>query len=747
MKIKIFCMIFLGIAGLFAPVHAQNTWKWIAPSIPTNRAYSATAIGNSAYFLCSTETVVATHDGGQTFVNFQYKPVDDVEPGDDYFHRIAFCDSATGILIGTGGIYRTEDSGQHWMRIFPQGYSFSTCTFVDGRYGWLFGVSGGKYTFDKGQSWYNVWDDSLFAFPRTFTKVFAVNKDSVWVLKRFHYNNGGDIFFSPDGGQTWMKQNYGMDSNPSNQVYFYDMLIKPSGFGYIIGGVYRPDSSYFRSLIFRTKNFGQSWSVMEYDKAIYHTIISPDDSTWILIGNQKYQGIISISTDSGYTWNSHFVSIPNQNYTYISSAVYFPESQTILVYAGGYYKSRDRGQTFQRVSDPYNFRINDFDIDHTAQDSNQLAVAISSKNKYLLSRDGGRTWHLDSLSNSFYSLKKVSVVDSTIFMVVNGYYLYRSIDFGANWDVIFAGYDIRDLYAYSRDNVVINLSSYINQRLSITYDAGNTWITAPYVGNFLFEGIILTAPSTVYAWGKLYENGKSRGIVFHSTNGGLSWRVTDLPFRYSLENFASLGQFIALVNDKYTVYRTTNAGKNWHIVLQSNDYYTYYSAMAFKDSLQGEMRVSHYFMKTSDGGNNWIKQSSYYPVWGKIQKMMYNNRGDLIAQAGTGELLIRYNQNGNSVRQPSIFSTEAEANVMMTSFPNPFNARTHIRIFLATESQIGLSVYDVLGRKVAELASGKFIAGEHDFEFDGNTLASGIYILVLQTNNGKTVTRKMMLLK
>jgi hypothetical protein len=80
------------------------------------------------------------------------------------------------------------------------------------------------------------------------------------------------------------------------------------------------------------------------------------------------------------------------------------------------------------------------------------------------------------------------------------------------------------------------------------------------------------------------------------------------------------------------------------------------------------------------------------------------------------------------------------------NYPNPFNPSTQIQFELPQQSLINLSVYDVSGRKVSELANGVLPGGEHRYTFDASNLASGLYIYRLSVD-GVSVTRKMTLIK
>jgi hypothetical protein len=80
------------------------------------------------------------------------------------------------------------------------------------------------------------------------------------------------------------------------------------------------------------------------------------------------------------------------------------------------------------------------------------------------------------------------------------------------------------------------------------------------------------------------------------------------------------------------------------------------------------------------------------------------------------------------------------------NYPNPFNSTTIISFLLPLEQHVTLKVYDLLGREVRVLVDGAFSAGNHNVQFDGSGLASGVYIYRVVTGEG-VASRKMQLLK
>ena len=80
------------------------------------------------------------------------------------------------------------------------------------------------------------------------------------------------------------------------------------------------------------------------------------------------------------------------------------------------------------------------------------------------------------------------------------------------------------------------------------------------------------------------------------------------------------------------------------------------------------------------------------------------------------------------------------------NYPNPFNPTTKIDFTIKKTSRVELSVYNMLGEKVAVLANGKMSAGSYSATFDAANLPNGIYFYKLTADNFTSV-KKMILLK
>ncbi|MBT7789071.1 MAG: T9SS type A sorting domain-containing protein [Calditrichaeota bacterium] len=83
---------------------------------------------------------------------------------------------------------------------------------------------------------------------------------------------------------------------------------------------------------------------------------------------------------------------------------------------------------------------------------------------------------------------------------------------------------------------------------------------------------------------------------------------------------------------------------------------------------------------------------------------------------------------------------------ILTAYPNPFNATTTIAYTVPNTSHVNLSIFDPMGRNVAELLNGQVSSGIHRAVFNAQGLESGIFIARLTSRN-QTHSQKLILVK
>lgn len=80
------------------------------------------------------------------------------------------------------------------------------------------------------------------------------------------------------------------------------------------------------------------------------------------------------------------------------------------------------------------------------------------------------------------------------------------------------------------------------------------------------------------------------------------------------------------------------------------------------------------------------------------------------------------------------------------NYPNPFNAYTRISFDLSRPSVVTVDIFDLGGRKVANLLNRQMLSGSHSVIWNARDIASGVYFYRLQAE-GFRDTRKMVLIK
>ncbi len=82
----------------------------------------------------------------------------------------------------------------------------------------------------------------------------------------------------------------------------------------------------------------------------------------------------------------------------------------------------------------------------------------------------------------------------------------------------------------------------------------------------------------------------------------------------------------------------------------------------------------------------------------------------------------------------------------IATFPNPASRLAHVRYRLGSAGEVMLSLYDVLGRRLARLDRGYKLAGDHQVEADLSSFPSGMYFVVLEASSG-TATKSIAVMR
>ena len=128
------------------------------------------------------------------------------------------------------------------------------------------------------------------------------------------------------------------------------------------------------------------------------------------------------------------------------------------------------------------------------------------------------------------------------------------------------------------------------------------------------------------------------------------------------------------------------------------------------------------------------------PIGGSDGMLLADLAGDgTTPPAGT---VVRF-QTENQVVDSEDGPGQPTAFALTAAYPNPFAASATVEYTVGRATDLRLSVYDVLGRRVAVLAEGAHAAGTHRARLDGPALASGVYLVVLEADGGAAHTQTL----
>ena len=82
-----------------------------------------------------------------------------------------------------------------------------------------------------------------------------------------------------------------------------------------------------------------------------------------------------------------------------------------------------------------------------------------------------------------------------------------------------------------------------------------------------------------------------------------------------------------------------------------------------------------------------------------------------------------------------------DVGLLLHARPNPADAQTVVSFALNKGVHAQLDLFDINGRPVRTLASGRMAAGTHEVDVDTRSLASGVYNCTLRTVEGVTTRR------
>ncbi|MBN1999434.1 T9SS type A sorting domain-containing protein, partial [candidate division KSB1 bacterium] len=185
-------------------------------------------------------------------------------------------------------------------------------------------------------------------------------------------------------------------------------------------------------------------------------------------------------------------------------------------------------------------------------------------------------------------------------------------------------------------------------------------------------------------------------------NGGTTATALNIKAKLS-----SLNEFATVTSDVYRNFSNIAAGES----KTSTSYYQ----LEISEDCPDNTEIQFVLDITSNGNSFWS-----------------DNFSILVLISATNVNTIE-----NSPRQYSLDQ----------NYPNPFNPSTKISYSIPISGFVELKVYDMLGREIQTLVSKFQNANTYSVNYNASNLANGIYLYKLQTDDGYSEMKKMIIIK
>ncbi|HEY5125489.1 MAG TPA: T9SS type A sorting domain-containing protein [Ignavibacteria bacterium] len=388
----------------------------------------------------------------------------------------------------------------------------------------------------------------------------------------------------------------------------------------------------------------------------------------------------------------------------------------------------------------------------------------------LKTTNGGINWAIQTLPTQTRNSSVHFINENTGFIVGDknydsynyGVYTFKTTNGGINWitvnnyfpAIIGTAY-FNNVYAVNENIVYRTYGQYLSYSNSggvhKSTDGGISFSTSLGAGDI--KGLSFINSQT--GWAVSYSSGEfppSLLLTYNTTNAGSNWTLRDSIRGFNSRAIQFINEstgYVLVYSNNTMMFKTTNGGINWTRDTINN---SKCRGMYFINSLTGWIagypltggsNISH----TTNGGLNWSDQ---FPQGTTTLNAIYFTDAMTGWAVGYYGVILKTTNGGvtsilnNNKEVPFTYS-------LSQNYPNPFNPITKIKFdikkeFRSQESEVKLSIYDILGRKIEDLVNEKLQPGSYEVTFDGSDLPSGIYFCKLQAG-GFTETKKIVLLK
>lgn len=229
--------------------------------------------------------------------------------------------------------------------------------------------------------------------------------------------------------------------------------------------------------------------------------------------------------------------------------------------------------------------------------------------------------------------------------------------------------------------------------------------------------------------------------ILYTSDGGINWIFQDSDQTSSLASVYFVNDSTGwAVGDR--ILHTIDGGKIW----RSQSGMSGYLSVHFPNDTTGwAVGYNGSILHTSNGGNDWNPQNSMTSNHLRSVSFVNENSGWAVGDLGT----ILHTSTGGvvSIDEELPFSQQIPSVFKLNqNYPNPFNPGTTIEFAIPQKEFVLLTVYNVLGEKIAILISENLTSGFYKYQWDTSRLASGVYIYRIEAGDF-VKSQKMLLIR
>lgn len=423
-----------------------------------------------------------------------------------------------------------------------------------------------------------TWTGQQTGNTNPLNEIFFTNNNIGWAV-----GENGTILFTANGGSTWGMQNSGTVS------HLYEVRFFDASTGFAAGNV-----------LLKTTNGGANWVQITdgaFNGSIYSIVIRNSSVVYMSMNSNK----VFKSTNLGTNWT--LISQPSTNL----NEIYFTDDVTG-------YGAGNNGNVFKTTNSGVNWFQNFIGsiqpLTSVLFINASTGFASGDEGKIYKSVDAGQNWTL--AVNSSQRFKDLSVYGSSqIYACGLSGVSYLSNTGGASWTQLFqgAGGNITDIYFI---NAMTGWAANGSNDMLTTTNGGLNWQTAAFGNMPAMTNVWFLNNTTGFVIGNPSNDNGAELSIGKTTNGGLNFTELFITANSSHGiQFVNSSDGFAMFEDpseNALLYRTSNAGANWQLVNSANNNF---AGFYFTTQLNGWMcGINGGMMKTTNGGANWIAQST-----------------------------------------------------------------------------------------------------------------------------------------